>query len=128
MDLDDVVDEWLTVPDLAERMGTNAGVVRRLLTDRRLIGVRRGERGILSIPARFLIATEIGTLEPVPALHGTLVVLADAGLSDEAIVRWLFTPDPSLETLGADRPRTPVDALVAGHKTEIRRRAQAEAF
>ncbi len=123
-----LVDEWLTVPDVADRMGTDPGKVRRLLAERRLIGVRRGERSILSVPARFLVPTDDGAAEPVPSLHGTLVLLADAGLSDEEAVRWLFTPDETLEGLGADRPRTPVDALVAGHKTEIRRRAQAEQF
>lgn len=128
VDLDDLVDEWLTVPDVAERMGTDTGVVRRLLTDRRVVGVRRGERHILGIPARFLVPADDGRVQPIPTLQGTLVLLADAGLSDEESVRWLFTEDPSLESLGADRPRRPVDALVAGHKTEIRRRAQAEAF
>lgn len=127
MDLDDLVDEWLTVPDVADRMGTDVGKVRRLLAERTIVAVRRGERSILSVPARFLQGDD-GTAQPLPALQGTLVLLADAGLSDEAAIRWLFTPDPTLESLGPDRPRTPVDALVAGHKTEIRRRAQAEAF
>ena len=36
-------------------------------------------------------------------------------------MRWLFTPDDSL-------PGTPADALRAGRKTEVRRRAQALAF
>lgn len=129
MNLDDLVDEWLPVPDAAERLGTDVGKVRRMLDDGRLLAVRRGERAILSIPAAFLGDGPAGP-EPVPALQGTLVLLADAGLSDEEAIRWLFTPDASLESLGTGqpRPRTPIQALAAGHKTEIRRRAQAEAF
>ena len=44
-------------------------------------------------------------------------------MSDDEIITWLFTPDPTLPVEGA-----PIDALRAGHKTEIRRRAQELAF
>ena len=50
-----------------------------------------------------------------------LVLLADAGFSDEEALRWLFTEDESL-------PGRPIDALRDGRKTEIRRRAQALAW
>ena len=53
------------------------------------------------------------------SLQGTLTVLSDAGFTDEAAIEWLFTPDDSL-------PGTPIEALRAGRKTEIRRRAAAE--
>lgn len=128
--LDDLVDEWLPLPDVAERLGTDVGKVRRMLQEQRLIAVRQGERSILSVPAGLLAETADGGWEVVAALQGTLVVLADAGLSDEEAVAWLFTPDPSLESLGtgATRPSTPAEALRVGHKTEIRRRAQALAL
>jgi hypothetical protein len=48
-------------------------------------------------------------------------VLADAGFTDEEAMRWLLTADDSL-------PGSPVDALRAGRKTEVRRRAQALAL
>lgn len=129
MDLDELVTEWLPLPDAAERLGTDVGRVRRMLQEQRLVAVRHGERRILSIPAAFLTQTDDGW-QVVPSLQGTLVLLADAGMSDEEAVRWLFTPDSSLESLGTGpvRPRTPVEALALGHKTEIRRRAQAEAL
>jgi len=73
---------------------------------------------VVSIPAKFV--SDDG---PRPELKGTFTVLADGGMSDEQILRWLFTPDETLPVDGA-----PVDALVAGHKTEVRRRAQAMAF
>jgi hypothetical protein len=115
-DLDDLVDEWLTLPDVAERLGLDVGKVRRLLQDRCLVGVRRGERNVMSVPAALL---RDGA--PLPELRGTLTVLGDSGFSDADALYWLFTPDDSL-------PGTPVDALRAGRKTEIRRRAQALAF
>lgn len=115
-DLDALVGEWLTLQDVAERLGLDVGKVRRLLQDRYLIGVRRGERNVLSVPAALLSGSQ-----PLPELRGTLTVLADAGFGDAEALHWLFTPDESL-------PGTPVDALRSGRKTEIRRRAQALAF
>lgn len=129
--LDRLVDEWLTVPDVAERTGLDAGKVRRLLQERRLVGARRGDPRVLSVPAAFLVPGHLANpaqpTTPRPddawtvlaSLQGTLTVLADAGFSDEEAIVWLFTPDDSL-------PGTPVEALRAGRKTEVRRRAQAE--
>jgi hypothetical protein len=114
--LDSLVPDWLTLPDAAELLGLDVGKVRRLLQDRNLVAVRRGERNVLSVPAALVVDGA-----PLPELRGTLTVLADSGYDDEAAVRWLFTPDDSL-------PGTPVDALRAGRKTEVRRRAQALAF
>jgi hypothetical protein len=115
-DLDALVSEWLTLPDVAESLGLDVGKVRRLLQDRYLVAVRRGERNVLSVPAPLLVDGA-----PMAELRGTLTVLADAGYDDEAALRWLFTPDDSL-------PGRPVDALREGRKTEVRRRAQALAF
>lgn len=116
-DLDRLVDEWLTLPDIAERLDLKVTLVRRMLQERLLIGVRRGERNILSVPAPLL-----GPDGPLPELAGTLTVLADSGYGDAAALRWLFTPDETI-TGGS-----PVKALLAGHKTEVRRRAQALAI
>ncbi len=133
---DDLVDAWLTVPDVADELGLDAGKVRRLLKERRLAGVRRGEPRVLSIPAAFLVPVDAANPaadpraedddEDVPApratvlasLQGTLNVLGDVGMSDAEAIVWLFTADDSL-------PGRPVDALRKGHKTEVRRRAQA---
>ena len=100
------------LPDVAEVLGTEVGKVRRMLQERVLIGIRRGERKILCVPAELL---KDGL--PLPDLQGTLIVLKDSGFSDEEALRWLFTDD--------DYPGTPVDALRTGRsKTEVRRRAQ----
>jgi len=113
-----LVADWTTVPDIAERVGVPLSRVRQYLTDRELVSVRVGERNVVSVPAKFV--TDEG---PRPELKGTFTVLADGGMDDEAILRWLFTPDESLPVEGA-----PIDALISGHKTEVRRRAQALAL
>lgn len=113
-----LVADWTTVPDIAERVGVSLARVRQMIADREVISVRTGERRVVSIPAKF-----IGADGPLPELKGTFTVLADGGMNDLEIVRWLFTPDDSLPVPGA-----PMDALLAGHKAEVRRRAQALAF
>ena len=112
-----IPDEWLTVPDLAERMGVRIGDVRRMLEERQLVAVRRGERNVLSVPAAFL--DEEG---PLPALAGTFTVLADGGFGDEEIVEWMFLEDDRLPG------GSPIGAIRSGAKTEVRRRAMEEAL
>lgn len=121
-------DAWLTLPDVAERLGTDVASVRRMVQDRQLLALRR-EDGIRRVPERFLVETD-GRWQPVPALPGTLVLLADAGYSDEEAVGWLFEQDPTLAPVGwpADHVPAPIDLLAAGQKTEVRRRAQALGF
>ena len=87
-----------------------------MIKERQLIDVRLGERNVRYVPAEFL--TDTGVLK---SLRGTITVLEDAGFSEAEIIRWLFTEDDSL-------PGRPIDALHAGKKTEIRRRAQALAW
>ena len=112
-DLESLVGEWLTVPDVADRLRIRLADARTLLEDRQLLGARVGPRRILKVPAAFL-----GEEGPLPALKGTFTVLADSGLDDAEVLEWLFTPDSTLPVEGA-----PIDSLRAGHKTEIRRRA-----
>jgi len=117
-ELAELVGEWLTVPDIAERLGLRLSDVRQLITDRQILSLRIGPRHVISIPAKFL--DEDGLL---PELPGTFTVLRDSRMSDTEIVRWLFTPDDTLPVPGA-----PMDALLAGFKTEVRRRAMEAAF
>lgn len=114
--VESAVSRWLTMPDVAEQLGIDANRARGLLKDRQLLARRRGERDVLSVPAEFL---QDGAV--LKGLPGTLVLLADAGYSDDEAMRWLFTADDSL-------PGTPVEALRANRGTEVRRRAQALGF
>lgn len=115
--LEALVGSWLTVPDVAERMGIALSAVRRLIEDRELLSARIGERRVVAVPEQFLHE------DVFRHLRGTFTVLADGGLDDDEILRWLFTPDPTLRIGG-----TPVDNLAAGFKTEVRRRAMEQAF
>ena len=117
-DLEALVATWLTVPDVAERLGVPLSTVRRLVEDRELLAHRVGERRVLSVPAGFL-----GDDGPLHPLKGTFTVLADGGMTDEQILRWLHTPVDALPV-----PGSPLDAIRAGFKTEVRRRAMEEAF
>ncbi len=112
-ELEELIADWLPLPDVAERLDVSVRDVRSLVDERALLAAKVGERQIRSVPEAFLV--ESGVLE---SLKGTLAVLADAGFSDEEALRWLFTVDDSL-------PGRPIDALREGRKTEIRRRAQA---
>jgi hypothetical protein len=116
VDLDALIDEWLTLPDLAERMNLPITKVRQLVKDRQLVAVRRGERNVLSVPAAFVSGDQV-----LKGLPGTLTLLADNKYTDEEALRWMFTADETL-------PGTPVQALSENRGTEVRRRAQALGF
>lgn len=130
--LDSLVDSWLTLPDVADRLGLDLGKVRRLLQEGRLAAVRRGDPRVVSVPEAFLVPAHLANpsapsrdVQPgdaswtvLAALQGTFTLLADAGFEDEDAIAWLFTHD---DGLGA----TPIEALRTGHKTAVRRQAQA---
>lgn len=114
--LNNLVTEWLSLPDLADELGVSIKDVHRLLDERSIVEARRGERKVRSVPAGFVQDGRV-----VDSLKGTITVLVDSGFADEELIAWLFTPDDSL-------PGTPMQALREGRKTEIRRRAQALAW
>lgn len=117
-ELADLVGAWLTVPDLAERLGLPLRAVHRMIDERQLLTHRipsgSGRGTVLAVPELFVKEDEL-----LPALPGTFTVLADAGLNDADALRWLFTPDETLPLPGA-----PIDMLQAGRKAEVRKRAQ----
>ncbi len=101
---------WLSLPELVDVLGEPLGRVRRLLDDLHLVGSRRD--GSLKVPAVF-----IKDGQPLTSLRGTVIVLHDAGFSDDEAIDWLLSPDDSIGI-------APIDALVAGRKAEVRRVAQ----
>ena len=105
---------WLTIPDLVEALGITQSQVRRLIEDRALLATRVD--GVLKVPADFLKDGE-----PLGELRGTIVVLGDAGFSDDEAIHWLLTEEDSLGI-------APIAALHAGRKAEVRRVAQALGF
>jgi hypothetical protein len=103
--------EWLTIPDLMDVFNISQSNVRRLIEDNVLAAARID--GVLKVPAVFI---EEG--EPMHQLQGTIVLLRDCGFDGDELVDWLISPE---ESLGV----SPVDALKAGRKAEVRRIAQA---
>jgi hypothetical protein len=113
-DIDELVADWLTVPDVAEIFGVPVTRVRQLIAERQILALRRD--GVLRVPAAII---QDGA--SVKGLAGTITLLADAGFDDDDMVRWLFRSDESL-------PGSPVAALRENRGTEVRRRAHAAGF
>lgn len=103
--------QWLTIPDLVDQLRLTQSRVRQLIDDKQLLAVRRN--GTLQVPAAF-----IRDGAPLAELRGTLIVLGDDGFTDEQAMDWLISVDDSLRT-------SPIEALRAGRKAEVRRVAQA---
>mgnify|MGYP006165648065 FL=1 len=110
----DSITDWSTVPEVAELLRIPIGKVRRLIEDHSLIAVRRD--GVVKIPTELIVKGE-----PLASLRGTVLVLLDAGFGLDAAIDWLYTTE---ESLGI----TPMAALLAGRKAEIRRLAQSLAL
>jgi hypothetical protein len=106
--------EWLTVPEIAQRLDVPVTRVHQMLRDHQLLAVRRA--GVLRIPAELVAGRNV-----LKHLPGVLTVLHDAGYNDEEALRWLYTADDTL-------PGTPAVALDGTRATEVKRRAQALGF
>ncbi len=104
----------MTIPDLTEILGLKVSQVRRLIEDRSLLASRVD--GVWKVPELFIVDGE-----PMHELKGTLIVLGDSGYTDEEAMHWLLSEEESLGT-------SPVLALLAGRKAEVRRIAQALGF
>ncbi|WP_433325511.1 Rv2175c family DNA-binding protein [Spirillospora sp. CA-294931] len=111
---DGLVGEWLSLKETTERLGIKQNRVKQLLSERKLLAIRR--EGQPMVPAEFISEGQV-----IKGLPGTLTLLSDAGFDDVETLRWLFTADDTL-------PGTPVQALAENRGTEVRRRAQALAF
>jgi Rv2175c C-terminal domain of unknown function len=126
-DVLDPAEDVYDLPAVADLLGVPVTKVHQQLREGHLVAVRRG--GTVVVPKAFF--DNSGHL--VKSLQGLLVVLHDGGYRDTEIVRWLFTPDPSL-TIRSDGSgqqqanARPVDALHSHQAREVVRRAQAMAY
>lgn len=103
--------KWLTIPELVDLLGIGVSKIRRLIEDRSLLA--RRVDGVWQVPESF-----IREGEALPELRGTLILLADARFTDDEALDWLLQDEESLGT-------SPIEALRAGRKAEVRRVAQA---
>jgi hypothetical protein len=106
--------DWITLPDVADRLDLTISKVHQLLRDGSLLAVKRD--GVRVVPAELLANSTV-----LKHLPGVLTLLRDAGYNDEEALRWLYEPDEDLDGnaargLGGDRAR------------EVKRRAQALGF
>lgn len=127
---DDILDPDEPTYDLgkvAQLCGVSISKIHQQLREGQLIAVRRA--GAVVVPCALF--TDSGHV--VKGLPGLLTTLHDGGYRETEIVRWLFTPDPTL-TITRDGLRDaisnarPVDALHAHQAREVLRRAQAMAY
>ncbi|HWI32139.1 MAG TPA: Rv2175c family DNA-binding protein [Microbacterium sp.] len=102
-----VATDWLTLPDLVALTGEPLGRIRRMLDENMLVGSRR--EGAFSVPSVFIVDGH-----PLPSLRGTIFVLHDAGFTDDEAIDWLLGYDDSIGL-------APIEALLAGRKSEVRR-------
>lgn len=90
--------------------------MHEMIRVRELVALRRGESQTRQIPADFL-EPEGDHMRVLPALRGTLMMLADARMSDEEIIDWLMSEHAELGS-------TPLAALREGKRAPVRRAAQ----
>jgi hypothetical protein len=106
--------EWITLPDVAEKLDVSISKVHQMVRERALLAVREG--GVLRVPAELVANRTV-----VKHLPGVLTLLHDAGYTNDEMLRWLYRPDDTL-------PGTPATALGGPRATEVKRRAQALGF
>ena len=116
MELDELTAGWLTLPDLADKLGLPLSRIRHLLREGKLVAIERGTPPIKQVPSELVHDGQL-----LKGLAGAITVLRDAGYDDQEALRWLLTDDDAI-------PGRPVDAMAAGRDTAVKRRAQVLAF
>ncbi|MEV6070899.1 Rv2175c family DNA-binding protein [Nocardia sp. NPDC052001] len=114
----DVLPESVTVlplPDVAELLGESVTRVHQMLREHQLIAVRRD--GVIAVPEEFFDSH--GAI--AKHLTGLITVMRDGKYTNEEILEWIYTEDPSL-------PGRPIDALHGDLAREVIRRAAADPF
>ena len=106
--------ELVPIDFVARALNVPHSRVVQMLRDHQLIAIKRDDD--FGIPAKFLDGNHV-----LKWLPGLIAVLRDGGSTDEDILNFLFTEDPSL-------PGRPMDALHGPLAREVVRRAQAMAF
>ncbi len=114
VDLRALEGEWLSLPDLADRLGQRLRDVRALIREQSVVGCRVDGLEGYRVPGAFIRDGQL-----IDGLRGSIMQLRDSGMDDSQIVVWLLTPHPELG-------ETPAAALAAGRKHAVRRAAIAD--
>jgi len=116
VELDELAAGWLTLPELADKLGLPLSRIRHLLREGKLVAIERGAPPVKQVPSELVHDGQL-----LKGLAGAITVLRDAGYDDREALRWLLTDDDAI-------PGRPVDAMAAGRDTAVKRRAQVLAF
>lgn len=117
-ELETLVGDWLSIPELGDALGLTQRQARRLVDDKVVLAHRVGANNAIAVPAAFVEEDHLLT-----GIEGTITVLLDARLSEQEALEWLFTPDSTLPVEGS-----PITMLQAHRKAEVRKRAAELAF
>lgn len=110
----ETVEKWLTYDEVAELIGVSKGKIARLIEDKYLFSVRVEKEP--KIPSEIVVNGE-----PLSSIRGTLIVLEDAGFDPEQSAEWLYEFQEELD-------ESPIQSLVRGRKSAVRRLAQSLAI
>jgi hypothetical protein len=105
---------WLSLTDVADRLGVAVPKVHQMVRDGQLLALRRD--GVRQVPAELVANRTV-----LKHLPGVITLLRDAGYSDDEALGWLYRYDETL-------PGTSAQALAGEQATEVKRRAQALGF
>ncbi|QIX26335.1 transcriptional regulator [Nocardioides sp. JQ2195] len=114
-DLATLVDEWLDWAQTAEALGVSVNQVRTMIREHTLAAAVPVEGAGQQVPAGFVHDGQV-----VKGLPGLLTLFHDGGWSDRECIAWIYSD--------ADLPGRPIDALRENRGSEVKRRAQVEAF
>ena len=110
----ELVENWLSYEQASELLGVSKGKIARLVEDKFLFSVKLDREPM--IPAEIIVDGE-----PLPSIRGTLMVLEDSGFDSNEAAEWMFEHQEELD-------ETPLQSLVRGRKSAVRRLAQALAI
>ena len=98
-ELEELITEWLPIPDVAERLGLPLKKVHSLIDDRTVLAARVGERNIRCIPALFLVDDHVleslkGTISLLTFAYGSVLIVSGNWAArrlrnNESVGRWL---------------------------------------
>ena len=110
----ELVENWLSYEQASELLGVSKGKIARLVEDKILFSVRLEREPM--IPANIIVDGE-----PLASIRGTLIVLEDSGFDSQQAAQWMFEYQEELD-------ESPLQSLVRGRKSAVRRLAQALAI
>ncbi|MDO5035039.1 MAG: Rv2175c family DNA-binding protein [Actinomycetaceae bacterium] len=102
--------ELLTQREAAEKLGVAPTRIKQLWAENQLLKVVVDSKPM--VPALSL-SNEGGVFEPLASIHGSMLMLLDAGFSHDEATEWLITKQDSLDAV-------PLELLAQNRVREVR--------